>query len=54
MKIKKINLFDRVKLSLCCQYWNKYDSVVKIKDYLFFIHENMQENVLNIMEVCRM
>ena len=54
MKIKTSNKFDRVKLSLCGQYWNKYDSVVNIEDYLWFIHEHMQENVLNIMELCRM
>ena len=43
-----------MKLSLCGQYWNKYGSVVSIEDYLSFIHENMQENDLNIMELCRM
>ena len=32
----------------------KYDSFVNIEDSLLFIHENMKENVLNIMELCRM
>ena len=45
-----------MKFSLCGQYWNKYDSFVNtcIEESLLFIHENMQENVLNIMELCRM
>ena len=43
-----------VKFSLCGQYSNKYDSFVNIEDSLLFIHESMQENVLNIMEYCRM
>ena len=33
---------------------NKYDNFVNIEDSLLVIHENMQENVLNIMELCRM
>ena len=40
-----------MKFSLCGQYWNKYDSFVNIEDSLLFIHENMQENVLNIREL---
>ena len=43
-----------MKFSLCEQYWNKYDKFVNIENSLLFIHENMQENVLNIMELCRM
>ena len=43
-----------MKFSLCGQYWNMYDSFVNIEVSLLFIHENMQENVLNIMELCRM
>ena len=45
-----------MKFSLCGQYWNKYGRFVNIEDSLLFIHENMQENVLNtcIMELCRM
>ena len=45
-----------MKFSLCGQYWNKYDRFVNIEDSLLFMHENMQENVLNtrIMELCRM
>ena len=39
---------------ICGQYWNQYDSFVTIEDSLLFRHENMQENVLNIMELCRM
>ena len=56
MKLKKLfhKEFDRVKFSLCCQYWNKFDSFVNVEDSLLFIHENMQENVLNIMGLCRM
>ena len=59
MKIKKITTefrkeFDRVKFSLCGQYWNKYASFVNIENTLLFIYENMQDNVLNIMELCRM
>ena len=55
MKIKKITTvfrkeFDRVKFSLCGQYWNKYASFVNIENALLFIYENMQDNVLNIME----
>ena len=55
MKIKKKihKKFNRVKFSLCCQCWNKYDIFVNIEDSLLFIHENIQENVLNIMELCR-
>ena len=40
--------------SLCGKYWNKYNKFVNIEDSLLFIHENMQENVLNIMELCIM
>ena len=36
--------------SLCGQYWNKCDSFVNIKDSLLFIHEKMQENVINIID----
>ena len=59
MKIKKVTTvfykeFDRVKFSLCGQHWNKYASFVNIENALLFIHENMQDNVLNIMELCRM
>ena len=57
MKIKKNNfhkVFDRVKLSLCGQYWNKYASFVNIENALLFIYENMQDNMLNIMELCKM
>ena len=58
MKIRKTQLFhkefNRVKFSLCGQYWNKYNKFVNIEDSLLFIHENMQENVLNIIELCRM
>ena len=43
-----------MKFSLCSQYWNKYDGFVNIEDSLLFIHGNMQENVLNIMELGRM
>ena len=43
-----------MKFSLCGQYRNKYDSFVNIEDSLLVIQENMQENVLNIMELCRM
>ena len=43
-----------MKFSLCGQYWNKFDSFVNAEDSLLFIHENMQENVLNSMELCRM
>ena len=43
-----------MKFSLSGQYWNKYDSFVNIEDSLLFIHENMQENMVNIMEFCRM
>ena len=43
-----------MKFSLCGQYWNKYASFVNIENSLLFIHENMQDNVLNIMELCRM
>ena len=43
-----------MKFSLCGQYWNQYDSFVFIEDSLLFMHENMQENVLNIVELCRM
>ena len=41
-----------MKFSLCGQYWNKYDSFVNIEDSFLFTHENMQENVRNIMEFC--
>ena len=34
-----------MKISLCGQYWYKYDSSVNIEDSLLFIHENMQEHV---------
>ena len=57
MKIKKILFhkeFERVEISLCGQYWYKYDSYVNIEDSLLFIHENMQEHVFNVMELCRM
>ena len=59
MKIKKKTKvfhkeFDRVKFSLCGQYWNKYASFVNIENALLFIYANMQDNVLNIMELCRM
>ena len=55
MKIKKKfnKEFNRVKFSLCGQCWNKYDIFVNIEDSLLFIHENIQENVLYIMELCR-
>ena len=43
-----------MKFSLCGQYWNKYASFVNIENALWFIYENMQDNVLNIMELCRM
>ena len=43
-----------MKFSLCDQNCNKYNSFVNIEDAVLFIHENMQENVLNIMELCRM
>ena len=46
--------FDRVKFSLYGQYWNKYASSVNIENALLFINENMQDNVLHIMELCRM
>ena len=46
--------FDWVKFSLCDQFWNKYDSFVNIEDSVLIMHENMQENVLTIMELCRM
>ena len=35
--------FDRVKRSLCDQYWNKYDSFEHIKESVLFIQVNMQE-----------
>ena len=41
-----------MKFSLCHQYWNMYESFVNTEDCVLFIHENMQENVLNIMELC--
>ena len=58
MKIKQINTvfhkeFDRVKFSLCGYYWNKYASFVNIENALLFMYKNMQDNVLNIMELCR-
>ena len=34
--------FDRVKLSLCGQYWNKDDSFENIKDSVLLTQENMQ------------
>ena len=43
-----------MKFFLCGQCWNKYDKFVNIEDSLLFIHENVQEHVLNIMELCRM
>ena len=43
-----------MEFSLCDQYWNKYCSFVNIEHSVLFIHDNMQENVLNIMELCRM
>ena len=43
-----------MKISLCGQYWNKYDSFLNIEDSLSFIHKNMKENVLFVMELCRM
>ena len=43
-----------MKISLCGQCWYKYDSFVNIEDSFLFIHENMQEHVLNAMELCRM
>ena len=43
-----------MKISLCDQYWYKNDSFVNIEDSPLFIHENMQEHVLNVMELCRM
>ena len=43
-----------MKLSLCGQYWNKYAGFENIENALLFIYENMQNNVLNIMELCRM
>ena len=59
MKIKKVTTvflkeFDRVKFSLCGQHWNKYASFVNIENALLFIYENMQDNVLNFIELCRM
>ena len=59
MKIRKkkqlfFKEFNRVKFSQCGQYWNKYNKFVNIEDSLLFIHETMQDNVLNIMELCRM
>ena len=55
MKIKKIfnKEFDWVEFSLYGRYWNKYDIFVNIEDSFLFIDQNMQENVLNIMELCR-
>ena len=38
----------------CGQYWNKYASFVNIENALLFIYKNMQANVLNVMELCRM
>ena len=43
-----------MKFSLRAQYWNKYASFVNIENALLFINENMQDNVLNIMGLCRM
>ena len=43
-----------MKFSLCGQYWNKCASFVNIENVHLFIYENMQDNVLNIMELCRM
>ena len=58
MKFDKINNFiheefDRVKFSLCDQYWytGKYDSFVNIEHSILYIHENVQDNVLNIIEL---
>ena len=42
-----------MKFSLCGQYWNMYDSFVSIEDSTLFIHENIQEDVLNIIVLCR-
>ena len=42
-----------MKFSLCGQYWNVYDSFVNIEDSTLFIHENIQEDVLNIIVLCR-
>ena len=42
-----------MKFSLCGQYWNKYIKFVNIENSLLLLIENMQENVLNIMELCR-
>ena len=49
MKINKINYFkefDRVKFSLCGQYWNKDDSFENIKNSVLLMQENMR-HVLN-------
>ena len=43
-----------MKISLCGQYWYKYDSFVNIEDSNWFIHKNMQKHVLNVIELCRM
>ena len=43
-----------MKFVLCGQYWYKYASFVKIENAIMFIYENMQDNVLNIMALCRM
>ena len=44
-----------MKISLCGQYWYKYNSFVNIEDSLLCIHENIQAlHVLNVMELCRM
>ena len=49
----KAGHFDRVKFFICGQYWNKYDSFVNIEAYALIINENIQEDVLNIMVLCR-
>ena len=43
-----------MKFSLCGQYWHKYDSFVNIEDFLLFIHENIQDHMLNDMKLFRM
>ena len=43
-----------MKIALCGQYWYKYDSFGNIEDSNLFVHENMQEHVLNVIELCRM
>ena len=43
-----------MKFALCGQYLTKYVSFENIKDSVLFIHENVQESLLNIMKLCRM